>query len=213
MVKRIRLCKGREIGQKSYAIGVKNPKWDPAWVRVEFGERVLHVDIEDGLVGGYPVRHVETMEPVSAEEIVKFIYLQNALTLSQNAKGYTRRNHYGELHKWFIDFDSALIPFFEENKIVIPEDRRSVDERMTDAALGDLNAKGYSTVSAGQKALEEAKARAAELKLKETQEELEVLRAEKAKLQEKLERQQETANDVIENVKAHKSKKKEEALV
>lgn len=209
MVKKIRLCKGREIGQKSYAIGIKNPKWEPSWARIEFGERVMHLDISDGSIAGYPIRYADTLEPVPVEEIVKFAYVQNGQTLAQNAKGYTRRNHYGELHKWFIDYQPELVPFFEENKIPLPADRRSIDEKMTEAALGDLSSKGISVnMSAGQRAIEEAKAKAAEAKLKEAQVELEALKADKLRLEAALIKQSEGEEVKIPKVK----KKKEEAV-
>lgn len=188
MITKIRLCKGREIGKKSFAIGVSNSRWTVPHVRIEFSERSPYLDINDGEVHGIPIINAEDNEPVPATEIVKKIYEQNHLTISQHAKGYARRTHYGENFKWFIDYEKDLEQFFIDNKIPLPEDKRSFDEKMVEAAMGNLASAGVN-ISAGQRAIEEAKARLEETRaraiaeeLKKTQDELELLRVEKESL-------------------------------
>lgn len=183
MVKKIRLCKGREIGNKSFAIGINNKKWEPEWARIEFPEIRIFTEVKDGSIDGFPIRYKETGEKVPATEIVKLAFEQNGMTVAQNSKGYTKRNHYGELHKWFIDYDKELDSFFQDNDIPLPSDKRSYDERMTDTALGNLKAQGVN-VAAGQQALEEAKAKNEELA--KAKEELAALKAEKAQLEKAL---------------------------
>ena len=183
MVKKIRLCKGREIGGKSFAIGVTNKDWDIPWIVVNFPDTRLFTEIKDGSIDGYPVFDKVTGQAVPATEIVKWIFRQNNMTVSQDRNGIKKRHHYGELRQWFIDYDSALEKFFEENNIPIPADKRSYDERMTETALGNLQAQGVN-ISAGQQALEDAKARNAELA--KAKEELVALKAEKEQLEKSL---------------------------
>lgn len=170
----IRLCKGEMIGRKAFALGVKNAEWGGenidntiGWYRVNLPESKLFVEINDGKIENVPVLY-KNGNPVPAKEIVKHLVLQNRETRGVGKNGYSVSKHYGHLNKWYIDYSPELTDLFKELKLEIPEDGKSLATKMTEMAMGSLQALGfrkneigtYDMVSPGQKALEEAKAQA-----------------------------------------------------
>lgn len=188
----IRLCKGTEIGRKSFAIGVTNPKWggdninnEKGWYRLNFPEHKIFVEISDGSLDGVPVLYKEDAEPVPAREIVKHLIIQNGETRTVGKSGYGLSKHYGRHAKWFVDYTPDLKDFFEEMKLEIPADGKSIADQMHDMAMGRLQAMGfaknelggYDNVSPGQKALEEARKEARSEAIAEKDAEIAALKA------------------------------------
>jgi hypothetical protein len=189
---KIRLCKGQAIGRRSWAFGVKNKAWggenldnEEGWYRVNFPETKLFIDIADGSIEGLQVLYKENFEPVPAKEIVKHIFLQNKETRTVSASGYHISRHYGQLNKWYVDYSSEIHDLFEELGMEIPEDRKSISDRMREVAMGNLQAmgfaenlnQGYDVSAPGLKALEDAKQKAREEALAEKEAEIEALKA------------------------------------
>lgn len=206
---KIRICKGSEIGRKSFAIGLKNKEWTgkdgqnpDGWYRVNLPETKMFIEIEDGLIrtGTGPDAIVEDKEgnPVSAENIVKQLVKDNRETRVVTASGYSLSHHYGETNKWFVDYEPSLKPLFKELKLPIPADGQSLAARMQSMAMGNLAAMGfaknemggYDNVAPGQKALDDAKAKAKAEVMAEKDAEIEALKAQLAEKETKVKKKE-----------------------
>lgn len=168
--------------KKGYALGVWDTDWEPFHVRINIPIHKACAEIQDGLIfSDIPIEvyYKDKFEPVPALEILKRVVECNKAGIVATASGYRKKGTYGA---WFIDFDESLEGFFEQYKLPIPDDRKSIGQKMQAMAMGNLEAQGFITRglgsegdAPGRKALEEAKAakEASEIaELKEQQEKL-----------------------------------------
>lgn len=217
MVKEIRLIKGRELSSRAWSMGVRNPNWEPSWFAIDFpgsgpfgGKRQSikrYITIKDGDVEGIPVFYrnanhnekdiPETVKnnagkPVPAEEILRSIMSEagNVRSFGQDAKGYTKKNHFGMNRKWYVDYDSDLTGVLKEYGLEF-ETNQTLGEAAFDVVMGQLNAAGLnsSRKSPGQIALEEAKAQEQAKEIESLKEKLAEVEAQKVALEQKQEKQ------------------------
>lgn len=177
MSKVIRICKGSEIGKRAYKIGALNENWMPSHIVLNLTESRIFTEIRDGKVDQLPVRYSKAAgkdlagKPVPAEEIVKELLLDNREVWTTNAHGSYPVRAYGENFCWYVDYDTSLDKFFEENELPVPADGKGMGQRLTEMAMGQVAALGFvkdganvtSFASEGSKAIEEAKAKNAAL--------------------------------------------------
>lgn len=191
----IKLCKGAAIGNKAYAIGVKNANWIPAEIVIRFSadnSKATYwstVTINDGVVmNGSVAIGVTDKEgnPVKAEDIVREIYKQNSATLVVSAvAGAHRKAHYGLTNKWYIDYSPEVESLLQELG-VMPSDRISYKDRVKASvmvALGET-ADGRKAIDEARKKLE-AEKKALEEEIKAAEAKNKALEAENAKLKKK----------------------------
>lgn len=167
----IRICKGADTGRKSYRLGALNENWNPSHVVLILSESRIFTEIRDGKLDLMPIRYSKAAgkelynKPVPKEEIVRELLIDNKEAWTTTAHGASPVMSYGERHSWYIDFEEDLRGFFEENELPIPADGKSLSQRVTEMALGQVAAMGLltpdSAASEGAKLVEAAKAEVA----------------------------------------------------
>lgn len=164
----IRICKGSDVGRRSYRLGALNENWNPSHVVLILSESRIFTEISDGKIDIMPVRYSKAAgrelagKPVPAEEIVRELLIDNREAWTTTAHGASAVRSYGERQSWYIDFDESLRGFFEENELPIPADGKGLQQRVTEMAMGQVAAMGFAKPdfagSEGAKAIEAAKA-------------------------------------------------------
>lgn len=208
MVKEIRLVKGRELGNREYSMGVSHPHWEPSWFRLEFpgsgpwgGKNQSiknYITIKDGDANGVPVFYRSARsgekdipeeirkkagQAVPAEEILSAILSEpgNVRSFGQNAKGYTKKSHFGVNRKWYVDYDADLEPVLSKYGIEF-ETNQTLGEQTFSNVMGQLTASG---VDVSKNTLAPGQLKAAEALAQKQAAELEELKAKLAEVEAK----------------------------
>lgn len=160
---KIKLYKGDRFKSVGYSLGVTRSDWQPTFREYVIPANRASIDIEDGHFFD------NAGNPVSAIDIAKELLKQNKNQWVYGGKGGSFKKEYYGKH-FFIDYYPQLKDIFEQHKLPIPEDGKSIQDRAVEAALAQLKVAGVidsdfdssklTAFQAMQKAKEEVKTEA-----------------------------------------------------
>jgi len=212
MSKEIRLVKGRELGNRGWSVGVRNPNWEPSWIKVTFpGHSILggskrsiknHITVSDGNIDGVPVFYrspdydeknppsdvVENAgQPVPAEKILEALLREpsNVRNLAYGNGKADQKMHFGMNKKWYVDYDPSLEDLLAKYNLKF-ETNQTIGEFTFNSVMNSLKMQGIEAPQAapGRAAIEEALKNKESEEMKALKEKIAALEAEKESLSE-----------------------------